>query len=403
MRSSKLFFTLIILTASLIATKAQLKVLSNGNIDINDRELFIRDNANNTYGIGYAAYGSSQMTIFSDDLIDFRETDESTLAGQMSLNNRTLYRNGKIGIKTSPSIGDLEIGNINGYNASQTFIGAEFRIGRYNSSWGMGFVQARDNTTNPIGLRFRTQKSGGAVNDILHMFPDGDVYFYKPVYFQAGHNDISSDERMKTDIVNIEKSATAALYSLQGKEYDRGGKNDTITADSESRIREFGLIAQEVKEVYPELVSVNKDGYYSIKYTALIPIMIEALKEQKLEIEELKTGNSSQLKSTHINEAFSVDESATLKQKSLTASLYQNTPNPFSENTVIRYFLPKYVNDASIFIYNMQGKQIKNIPLHNRGESSETIFGSELQAGMYVYALIADGDIIDTKNMILTE
>ncbi len=60
----------------------------------------------------------------------------------------------------------------------------------------------------------------------------------------------------------------------------------------------IGLSAQEVQKVYPELVSKGQDGFLRMNYVDLIPILIEALKEQdaeieilKKEIEELKTLN----------------------------------------------------------------------------------------------------------------
>ena len=53
-------------------------------------------------------------------------------------------------------------------------------------------------------------------------------------------------------------------------------------------------------------------------------------------------------------------------------------------------------------IYDLQGKQIKQILIARRGEGSQMISGSELTAGMYLYTLIADGNEVDTKRMILT-
>ena len=50
----------------------------------------------------------------------------------------------------------------------------------------------------------------------------------------------------------------------------------------------------------------------------------------------------------------------------------------------------------------MQGVQIKSIQVNNRGKDSEIINGAELKAGMYFYTLIADGQEVDTKRMILT-
>ena len=83
--------------------------------------------------------------------------------------------------------------------------------------------------------------------------------------------------------------------------------------------------------------------------------------------------------------------------------LKQNNPNPFTENTVIEYTLPESIQNANIYIYDMNGKQIEQIALTERGESSVTVNGGELSAGMYLYSLIADGQVIDTKRMILTK
>jgi len=85
------------------------------------------------------------------------------------------------------------------------------------------------------------------------------------------------------------------------------------------------------------------------------------------------------------------------------ATLYQNNPNPFSEKTEIRFLLPESVNAATLYIYDMQGTQLKSIPVQQRGNGSVVIHGSELQAGMYLYALTADGQEVDTKRMMLTK
>jgi hypothetical protein len=52
--------------------------------------------------------------------------------------------------------------------------------------------------------------------------------------------------------------------------------------------RETGVIAQEVKEVLPEAVSIDPNGYYSVAYGNLAGLMIEAIKELKNEIDQIK-------------------------------------------------------------------------------------------------------------------
>jgi hypothetical protein len=84
-------------------------------------------------------------------------------------------------------------------------------------------------------------------------------------------------------------------------------------------------------------------------------------------------------------------------------ALYQNSPNPFSQTTTIEYFIADNVQKAMICIYDMNGTQLKSIQLHQRGDGSITINGNELKAGMYMYSLIADGHLVDTKRMVLTD
>ena len=81
--------------------------------------------------------------------------------------------------------------------------------------------------------------------------------------------------------------------------------------------------------------------------------------------------------------------------------LYQNAPNPFSERTTIYYELSETVKTADIYIFNMQGSIVKKIAADRSGRIE--IQGSELQAGMYLYSLVADGKEVDTKRMILTK
>jgi hypothetical protein len=51
---------------------------------------------------------------------------------------------------------------------------------------------------------------------------------------------------------------------------------------------DIGVIAQEIEAVFPELVTTRANGYKAVKYDKLVAVLIEAIKELKLEVEELK-------------------------------------------------------------------------------------------------------------------
>jgi hypothetical protein len=59
--------------------------------------------------------------------------------------------------------------------------------------------------------------------------------------------------------------------------------------------------------------------------------------------------------------------------------------------------------NANLYIYDLQGKQIKNEMIFERGEGELIIKGSTLIPGMYHYTLITDNKVVDTKTMILTD
>jgi len=175
------------------------------------------------------------------------------------------------------------------------------------------------------------------------------------------------------------------IGTIERQLYDK--EKDTLT--------HFGFIAQELRELYPELVVENAEGYLAVNYTGMIPVLVEAIKEQQNEIKSLRA-EVNNLK----DKGF---EKTNTSQVISTAKLYQNNPNPFSENTEIKFYVPDNSSSAMICIYDLTGSQIMKFDLRNRGNSSLTVRGRELKAGMYIYSLIVDGKEIDTKRMILTE
>ena len=90
----------------------------------------------------------------------------------------------------------------------------------------------------------------------------------------------TSDERIKTNIKTIENALDKTLL-LRGVEYNN------FKIDPDKKL--LGLIAQEVELIIPEVVSVNEmDNIKCISYNSLIGVLIEAIKEQQKQINELK-------------------------------------------------------------------------------------------------------------------
>jgi hypothetical protein len=108
---------------------------------------------------------------------------------------------------------------------------------------------------------------------------------------RATHNITAyySDERLKTKLGNIE-NALSKIVSLEGFYYEA---NETAQELGYKPNREVGVSAQQVQKVLPEVVVTAPidDKYLTVHYDRLIPLVIEAIKELKQEIDALKGDN----------------------------------------------------------------------------------------------------------------
>ena len=95
----------------------------------------------------------------------------------------------------------------------------------------------------------------------------------------------SSDERLKTNIEVID-SALDKVSNIRGVKFDW---NETALEMYPDRTdRDVGVIAQEIEKVLPEVVADRDNGYKAVRYEKLVPLLIEAIKELKQEVDELK-------------------------------------------------------------------------------------------------------------------
>ena len=247
-------------------------------------------------------------------------------------------------------------------------IGIKYWFPVYDLDLGGGVVRA----TNIIYSDKRSKRDIKPLDNLDNLFKvnsvqyksSGEAYREQLELFKQINKDVMSESDFNLAVLDMEKQ-------IAEKEAD------TRTY--------FGFIAQELREVYPDLVYEDKQGYLSVNYTGLIPVLVDAIKELNSKIERIEGKNR--------------DVTANLDA----SVLYQNNPNPFSESTEIKYYIPESSSNGVIIIYDMVGSQIMKLENLSRGYSSVTLQGSQLKAGMYMYSLLVDGKEIDTKRMILTD
>ena len=227
-------------------------------------------------------------------------------------------------------------------------------------------------------------------------------------YHYSGATYHFSDTRLKENLRVIEKPLEK-LLQMNGVKYDFiKQSNDTISNEAEKQKLEImqknklGFLAQDLEKILPEAVLYDEDeDRYYIEYNALIPVIVEAMKEQQAQIEGLKAELASccqeGLKRGSVNSTNEISPNVS------EAKLYQNTPNPFSVQTTVKFEIPETVQSAQLHICNMTGTLLKTITVNQKGTGNLTINANEFVAGMYLYSLVCDGKIVDTKQMLLTE
>ncbi len=161
---------------------------------------------------------------------------------------------------------------------------------------------------------------------------------------------------------------------------------------------QYGLDADQLKEVYPELVYEDANGNVSINYVEMVPLLVQSIKELSARVAELEGTSPRGAKAP--TDATAIEE--TVADVDM-VRMDQNKPNPFSESTVITLNIPSNAQVANIFIYDMSGKQVQSLPVSERGETDITVYAADLAAGMYIYTLVVDGKISVTRRMIVTK
>lgn len=245
-------------------------------------------------------------------------------------------------------------------------------------------------------------------------------YFFGDIGYTGSTFDVS-DRKFKTNIHPIAGSLDK-LMQLKPAAYTFNNEAETVSLRLSGK-SEMGLIADELEQVFPELVKdavipmrrdpktgeqIDEIAYKGVNYTGLIPVLISSVQEQQKLIEEKDATIASLTERLDRLEAAFATASTDAKNiagsnYTSTASLDQNSPNPFKDKTVISYNLPESSRNAVIKVYAMNGAEMKTVSLNGTGKGNIEIGAGSFAPGTYTYQLIIDGKSIDTKLMVITE
>jgi hypothetical protein len=204
--------------------------------------------------------------------IFFQNTGTSTIASASTTNlPLQLYT-------TNPSSPAGMTFHRGGYYAVNMGIDTDnyFRIGGYSDASSKGLANYARLSLSPTGELYIP----GAliVGNISPSVTPGSIY---------ASNDIvafsTSDKRLKDNITPI-SNPIEKIQKIGGYEFDWIPTEDIHSYEG----HDIGVIAQEIEEVLPELVTTRDNGYKAVKYEKIVALLIEAIKDQQKQIEELK-------------------------------------------------------------------------------------------------------------------
>lgn len=286
------------------------------------------------------------------------------------------------------------------------------------------------NFSVPIFLKSNLQENVAGLDFILRL---------RPVTYQLDAEMMIS---RKMERASVGRDGQKTNNQITDREIELLRKNAAIT--------QSGFLPEEVLEAARETgyefngvsVSENESDHYGIRYGAFIMPIVKSIQELNNKIEEVLPENLEQLNlvleaqhaeiealrsrndyleqrindialflenlgldSDHENQGnprFGNNRDRTVVASAQArARLEQNAPNPFHEQSVIRYFIPEEVSNARIVISDMQGNQVSTTTLHESGHGQLILSAGLLTSGTFIYTLYIDGRPADSKRMVI--
>lgn len=243
--------------------------------------------------------------------------------------------------------------------------------------------------------------------------PQGNYagYFGGTIYATQGL--FGSDKRLKKEIKK-EENILDKIALLNPVNYKFNDENKDLRLNLPKELQ-HGFIAQDLEKVFPELVvdlihpsfnekneQIGTKTLKAVNYTGIISILTESVKELSNQVKELQTKIDEMQKGVNADSTLKSKNSEKITTNTNEYFLGQNTPNPFTSLTEIEYAIMPSAESvkASILILNLNGQIINEYKLSSI-KGKITVEASSLQKGVYLYSLVNNGKILDTKKMLI--
>lgn len=313
--------------------------------------------------------------------------------------------------ESTASIWAAHSGNSNANNSFGIY-GSNISLGSSNHFGVFGYGSGASGTS------YGVYGQAGSGNTTYGVYASGNLAY-------TGNLSNVSDRKFKKNIKPF--SALDRVMQLQPRTYDM--KRDQYRRMHLAEGRQFGFIAQELQEVFPELVHQGMHvspyeeepgqllsesiDYLGVDYISLVPILTQAIQEQQELIDE-KDRRITRLEAHNDQLSERLTEVETVLRELINstskpeeqvpgsssgASLMQNWPNPFRGNTTVPFYLPNDINRAELQITDVNGRVLQTRTVSGRGKGHLNLAAGAWSSGIYFCSLLVDGKIVDTRQM----
>ncbi|MCH2192872.1 tail fiber domain-containing protein [Kordia sp.] len=342
-------------------------------------------------GVDYSSFNSTRTGFTSQNTTG----SSGFVTGIKSTNSASCYV--KTGVQVESSGGAYSDSGIT-VRLSDAFQSSGVRASVTGSSNGstygvQGFINS--SVSNPTGFGAAIYGSSPTTANRYAGYFNGNVVVTGS--FSA------SDKKLKENIES-EENLLEKLAQLDAVKY-KFKQIDELNLPTELQ---HGFIAQNIEEVFPELVTtvikpifgkeneeVGTFEYKAVNYVGLISVLTSGVNEMNAKMTALE-GELEDLKRAVANSKNSIGSQ---EDKEIGFSMDQNRPNPFTSQTTINYTIPDNKR-AVISVFDMSGKFVRDYNLSSQ-KGQVVISSNEIGKGMFIYSLVSDGEIMVTKKMIV--
>jgi hypothetical protein len=297
------------------------------------------------------------------------------LAGGTNFSNCTLLgANAKGTASNQVRVGDNGVLSIGGYADWTNISDGRVKKNIRKNVPGLSFI----NVLNPVTYNLNLQE-GEKITDVNKLNPNNK-------------KDVKSKEQLAAAKLEKEKIVYTGFIAQEVEKAAKSLNYDFSGLDAPKNEHDlYGLRYGQF--VVPLVKSVQELSKLNDEKDAKINALLKQDDDLQKQIEELRS----------LITGIKTITGAIQTEKITSASIEQNTPNPFNNSTTIGYSVPMRFVSAKIVVTDKAGKTIKDVNVKGNGKGNIKINTSAMNAGTYQYSLFVNDNLIDTKQMILSK